>query len=139
MNLRNAASACHVLWSSRNGQDHGGPAFRGIFRWETPPKNLDLPHHTSEIAPGLEYAIMSGGDVAPLEEQAVTELHKLFRRGPSSVRCLDLEDPYPMYPKRPLAISDGSVAKMAAGGFTEVAEECSSLLMRRGKFRISVR
>eukprot|EP00913_Durusdinium_trenchii_P029787 g27913.t1 len=28
---------------------------------------------------GLEYAIMSGGDVAPLEEQAVTELHKLFR------------------------------------------------------------
>lgn len=28
---------------------------------------------------GLEYAIMSGGDVAPLEEQAVTELHKLFQ------------------------------------------------------------
>lgn len=27
----------------------------------------------------LEYAIMSGGDVAPLEEQAVTELHKLFQ------------------------------------------------------------
>ena len=24
---------------------------------------------------------MSGGDVAPLEEQAVTELHKLFRLG----------------------------------------------------------
>jgi ATPase family AAA domain-containing protein 3A/B len=28
---------------------------------------------------GLEYAIMSGGEVAPLEEQAVTELHKLFK------------------------------------------------------------
>mmetsp|Transcript_60949 Transcript_60949/g.170479 ORF Transcript_60949/g.170479 Transcript_60949/m.170479 type:complete len:849 (-) Transcript_60949:133-2679(-) len=28
---------------------------------------------------GLEYAIMSGGDVAPLQEQGVTELHKLFR------------------------------------------------------------
>lgn len=28
---------------------------------------------------GLEYAIMSGGDVAPLGEQAVTELHKLFK------------------------------------------------------------
>mmetsp|Transcript_7889 Transcript_7889/g.17395 ORF Transcript_7889/g.17395 Transcript_7889/m.17395 type:complete len:819 (-) Transcript_7889:96-2552(-) len=28
---------------------------------------------------GLEYAIMSGGDVAPLQEQAVTELHKLFK------------------------------------------------------------
>eukprot|EP00397_Hematodinium_sp_SG-2012_P005693 GEMP01005715.1.p1 GENE.GEMP01005715.1~~GEMP01005715.1.p1 ORF type:complete len:801 (+),score=197.65 GEMP01005715.1:352-2754(+) len=27
---------------------------------------------------GLEYAFMSGGDVAPLEEQAVTELHKIF-------------------------------------------------------------
>lgn len=32
------------------------------------------------LLPGLEYAIMSGGDVAPLEEQAVTELHKLFRQ-----------------------------------------------------------
>jgi len=28
---------------------------------------------------GLEYAIMSGGDVAPLQEQGVTELHKLFQ------------------------------------------------------------
>lgn len=28
---------------------------------------------------GLEYAIMSGGDVAPLQDQAVTELHKLFK------------------------------------------------------------
>lgn len=28
---------------------------------------------------GLEYAIMAGGDVAPLEDQAVTELHKLFK------------------------------------------------------------
>jgi len=28
---------------------------------------------------GLEYAIMSGGDVAPLQEEAVTELHKLFK------------------------------------------------------------
>jgi len=28
---------------------------------------------------GMEYAIMAGGDVAPLQEQAVTELHKLFK------------------------------------------------------------
>jgi len=28
---------------------------------------------------GLEYAIMSGGDVAPLQDQGVTELHKLFK------------------------------------------------------------
>jgi len=28
---------------------------------------------------GLEYAIMCGGDVAPLQEDAVTELHKLFQ------------------------------------------------------------
>jgi len=27
---------------------------------------------------GLEYAFMSGGDIAPLEEQAVTEIHKIF-------------------------------------------------------------
>ncbi len=28
---------------------------------------------------GLEYAVMCGADVAPLEDQAVTELHKLFK------------------------------------------------------------
>jgi len=28
---------------------------------------------------GMEYAIMCGGDVAPLQEEAVTELHKLFK------------------------------------------------------------
>ena len=28
---------------------------------------------------GLEYAIMSGGDVAPLGEGAVEEIHNLFR------------------------------------------------------------
>jgi ATPase family AAA domain-containing protein 3A/B len=28
---------------------------------------------------GLEYAIMAGGDVAPLEEAGVTELHRLFK------------------------------------------------------------
>jgi ATPase family AAA domain-containing protein 3A/B len=28
---------------------------------------------------GLEYAIMSGGDLVPLQEQGVTELHKLFK------------------------------------------------------------
>ena len=37
--------------------------------------------NSQQLVPGLEYAIMSGGDVAPLEEQAVTELHKLFRCG----------------------------------------------------------
>merc|ERR1719343_1578821 len=35
---------------------------------------------------GLEYAIMSGGDVAPLGEQAVTELHNLFKWVNSSER-----------------------------------------------------
>jgi len=35
---------------------------------------------------GLEYAIMAGGDVAPLEDQAVTELHKLFKWAHTSRR-----------------------------------------------------
>jgi len=39
---------------------------------------------------GLEYAIMSGGDVAPLGEQAVTELHKLFAWAQTSERGLVL-------------------------------------------------
>ena len=28
---------------------------------------------------GLDYAIMSGGDVAPLKHEAVTEIHKLMK------------------------------------------------------------
>ena len=30
-------------------------------------------------APGLKFALMSGGDVAPLGRDAVTQLHALFR------------------------------------------------------------
>mmetsp|Transcript_11263 Transcript_11263/g.22671 ORF Transcript_11263/g.22671 Transcript_11263/m.22671 type:complete len:626 (-) Transcript_11263:41-1918(-) len=37
---------------------------------------------------GLEYAIMTGGDVAPLGKEAVTELHKLFDWSKSSRRGL---------------------------------------------------
>ena len=91
---------------------------------------------TSAIAPGLEYAIMSGGDVAPLEEQAVTELHKLFRRGPKSHGIFSLVHFGLGGSMVDLLYQNGhrqwwlSHANMA-GGFTEVAEECSSSLTRR--------
>jgi ATPase family AAA domain-containing protein 3A/B len=39
---------------------------------------------------GLDYAIMSGGDVAPLREHAVTEIHNLFRWAESSQKGLIL-------------------------------------------------
>ena len=39
---------------------------------------------------GLDYAIMSGGDVAPLKEHAVTEIHSLFRWAEHSDRGLVL-------------------------------------------------
>ena len=39
---------------------------------------------------GLDYAIMSGGDVAPLGETAVEELHKLFKWAEASSNGLVL-------------------------------------------------
>ena len=39
---------------------------------------------------GLDYAIMSGGDVAPLGEGAVEEIHKLFRWAEQSSKGLVL-------------------------------------------------
>ena len=39
---------------------------------------------------GLDYAIMSGGDVAPLGESAVEEIHKLFRWAEQSSKGLVL-------------------------------------------------
>jgi ATPase family AAA domain-containing protein 3A/B len=37
---------------------------------------------------GLEYAILTGGDIAPLGRDAVTELHKLFEWAKTSRRGL---------------------------------------------------
>ena len=37
---------------------------------------------------GMDYAIMSGGDVAPLGGKAVTQLHEvIWVRSPEAVRC----------------------------------------------------
>ena len=43
----------------------------------------NLAHHS-----GLEYAILTGGDIAPLGRDAVTELHKLFEWAKTSRRGL---------------------------------------------------
>ena len=40
------------------------------------------------ISSGMDYAVMSGGDVAPLGKEAVTELHKLFQWAEKSPRGL---------------------------------------------------
>ncbi|CAM9840469.1 unnamed protein product, partial [Chrysoparadoxa australica] len=40
------------------------------------------------LSSGMDYAIMSGGDVGPLGSQAVTELHNLFKWAASSPRGL---------------------------------------------------
>jgi ATPase family AAA domain-containing protein 3A/B len=47
---------------------------------------------------GVEYTIMNGGDIAPLERDAITELHKLFDWAKTSRRGLLLfvdEKPMP--------------------------------------------
>ena len=42
--------------------------------------------YNAVYAPGMEYAIMSGGDVGPLGSDAVTELHRLFEWAKRSSR-----------------------------------------------------
>ena len=63
-----------VLYTQRNKAP-----FRHVLFYGPPGTGKTMTAMRFAEYSGLEYAIMSGGDVAPLEEQAVTELHKLFK------------------------------------------------------------
>mmetsp|Transcript_11707 Transcript_11707/g.25218 ORF Transcript_11707/g.25218 Transcript_11707/m.25218 type:complete len:822 (+) Transcript_11707:54-2519(+) len=68
---------CRLALASRTAKQRKAPLMNLMF-YGPPGTGKTMCAMRYAQASGLEYAIMSGGDVAPLEDQAVTELHKLF-------------------------------------------------------------
>lgn len=50
--------------------------------------SLYASENISSCSQGLDYALMTGGDVAPLGSQAVTKIHQLFDWGKKSQKGL---------------------------------------------------
>ena len=63
--------------STMNTKRHGAP-FRHVLLHGPPGTGKTLFAKKLAEASGLHYAIMTGGDVAPLGRDAVTEMHKMF-------------------------------------------------------------
>jgi ATPase family AAA domain-containing protein 3A/B len=72
-----------------SAQDNGTP-FRHLLLHGAPGTGKTLFARTLARHSGLDYAIMSGGDIGPLGREGPNELHKLFRWANSSRRGLVL-------------------------------------------------
>eukprot|EP00941_MAST-03F_sp_MAST-3F-sp1_P002484 g2484.t1 len=70
-----------------NSRRHGAPMRHFLF-YGPPGTGKTMTARQLARKAGLDYAIMSGGDVVPLAEQAVTELHKVMDWARSSKRGL---------------------------------------------------
>lgn len=66
-----------IARATKNARVHGAP-FRNVLLTGPPGTGKTLFAKGLAKESGLEYAIFTGGDLAPLGSSAVTELHKLF-------------------------------------------------------------
>lgn len=66
-----------IALATKNARKHGAP-FRNVLLTGPPGTGKTLFAKGLARESGLEYAIFTGGDLAPLGAAAVTELHKLF-------------------------------------------------------------
>eukprot|EP00937_MAST-01D_sp_MAST-1D-sp2_P000014 g14.t1 len=73
--------------SVANARRHGAP-FRHLMLYGPPGTGKTMVAKRLARASGLDYAIMSGGDVGPLGSDAVTQLHALFDWAKASPRGL---------------------------------------------------
>lgn len=73
--------------SSRNTKRHAAP-FRHVMFYGPPGTGKTMVAKKLAKSAGLDYAIMTGGDVGPLGADGVTQLHKLFDWSESSSRGL---------------------------------------------------
>lgn len=67
----------HLAASTTNTKKHGAP-FRHMLFYGPPGTGKSLAAKRLARTSGLHYAILSGGDVAPLGGGAVTQLHEIF-------------------------------------------------------------
>ena len=75
--------------STRNSKASGAP-YRHLLLHGPPGTGKTLIARTLAASSGLDYAIMSGGDVGPLGEDAVNQLHRLFQWAGKSKKGLML-------------------------------------------------
>jgi len=71
--------------ATKNTRKNGAP-YRHMCFYGPPGTGKTLVARKLADSSGLDFAIMSGGDVAPLGNDAVTEIHKLFEWAKSSPR-----------------------------------------------------
>eukprot|EP00605_Chrysophyceae_sp_TOSAG23-4_P001056 GSChrysophyteH1.ASY1.ANO1.1161.1 assembled CDS len=78
-----------IALATRNTKKSGAP-FRHLLLHGPPGTGKTLIARTLAASSGMDYAIMSGGDVGPLGEDAVSQLHRLFSWAKSSSKGLML-------------------------------------------------
>lgn len=74
-----------IAKSTRNSILHGAP-YRHLLLYGPPGTGKTMVAKRLAKSSGMDYAILSGGDVGPLGSDAVTELHALFHWANSSPR-----------------------------------------------------
>uniref|UniRef100_M4DXY0 AAA+ ATPase domain-containing protein n=1 Tax=Brassica campestris TaxID=3711 RepID=M4DXY0_BRACM len=77
----------HLANATANTKSHQAP-FRNMLFYGPPGTGKTMAARELARKSGLDYALMTGGDVAPLGSQAVTKIHQLFDWGKKSKRGL---------------------------------------------------
>ncbi|XP_066322415.1 uncharacterized protein [Miscanthus floridulus] len=67
----------HLARATANTKSHGAP-FRNMLFYGPPGTGKTLVAREMARKSGLDYAMMTGGDVAPLGSEAVTKIHQIF-------------------------------------------------------------
>ncbi|KAL7993269.1 putative ATPase family AAA domain-containing protein [Plasmopara halstedii] len=78
-----ATRVLEIARSTRNAMQHGAP-YRHLLLYGPPGTGKTMVAKRLARTSGMDYAILSGGDVGPLGSDAVTELHALFQWANSS-------------------------------------------------------
>jgi ATPase family AAA domain-containing protein 3A/B len=116
--------------STASARARGAP-LRNVMFHGPPGTGKTLVARALALHSGLDYAIMSGGDVAPLGAKAVTEIHELFEWASRSQRgvLLFVDEADAFCARRG---GGAAPAGAAAGGAEEVRAALNALLYRTG-------